>query len=283
MKRKVINTQMSNFKTYEMYKRKYLALAKNVYQFKNLPTYIPKGYLNSELLIKGSIAFFMDEELGLLALPYNIIGTRDVYDRPRQIEVIGFNGYHKVLTQDEFVIMYDNTELVPIYLDVLQYAERISHATRVCDINLEQQKTPRIFKCKNGKEVSLERVLRNIDSNANSIVSYDDNLVDDIETCLMPAPYVADKVSEYKDKLYNEFLTLIGISNVSFEKKERQIKDEIEAQQGGTIASRYSRFTPRLDAVEKINEKWGLNIEVYYYDGLPESKEDFKEGEDNVQ
>ena len=39
--------------------------------------------------------------------------------------------------------------------------------------------------------------------------------------------------------------------------------------QGGTIASRFSRFQPRQDAIDLINKKFGTNIEVEYYDGLP--------------
>ena len=68
---------------------------------------------------------------------------------------------------------------------------------------------------------------------------------------------------------WNEFLRLIGIANMAYQKKERNIRDEITAMQGGTIASRYSRFNPREKAVKQINDKWGLNIEVEYYDGLP--------------
>jgi hypothetical protein len=39
--------------------------------------------------------------------------------------------------------------------------------------------------------------------------------------------------------------------------------------QGGTVASRYSRYEPREKAVKQINEKFGTNIEVRYYDGIP--------------
>ena len=43
--------------------------------------------------------------------------------------------------------------------------------------------------------------------------------------------------------------------------------------QGGTIASRFSRFEPRQRAIKEINEKFGYDIEVEYYDGLPTSNE----------
>lgn len=48
--------------------------------------------------------------------------------------------------------------------------------------------------------------------------------------------------------------------------------------QGGTIASRFSRFEPRQRAVQQINNKFNMNIEVSYYDGVPSTIE---EPEDN--
>ena len=101
MKRKMINTQISNFKTYNMYFRQMLTLAENVFEFKNLPEYIDVSFLNKVLLRQGSIAFFKDEVLGLIALPYNTIGKEDVYGRPTTIEVFGSNGYTRKLTPEE--------------------------------------------------------------------------------------------------------------------------------------------------------------------------------------
>lgn len=63
---------------------------------------------------------------------------------------------------------------------------------------------------------------------------------------------------------------------MNFQKKERNIKDEVLASQGGTIASRYSRFEPRKKAIDEINRKFGTDIEVKYYDGLPTTEENFE-------
>ena len=97
MKRKLINSQLSNFKTYEMYRRQLMTLAENVFEFKNLPEFIDTAYLNKNLLRKGSIAFFKDEVMGLLALPYINSGKLDVYGRPTGIKVMARNGYSKTL------------------------------------------------------------------------------------------------------------------------------------------------------------------------------------------
>ena len=112
-------------------------------------------------------------------------------------------------------------------------------------------------------------MVNNVDGFEDVILTYKDIDLDDTTLTLEPAPYVADKINLDKDKIYNEFLRLIGIANLSYQKKERNIKDEITAMQGETVASRYSRFEPRKKAIDLINKKWNLNIEVEYYDGIP--------------
>ena len=118
----------------------------------------------------------------------------------------------------------------------------------------------------------------------NTVLTYDDINLDDIQLVLEPAPYVADKIDIQKEKIWNEFLRLIGIANMNFQKKERNIKDEVFASQGGTVASRYSRFEPRKKAIEEINEKFETNIKVKYYDGIPTSeKEEIEDTEMEVE
>ena len=125
MAKRIVNSQLSNFSTYKMYERQLLTLAENVFEFINLPEFIDVPYLNKNLLRKGSIAFFYDEIMGLLALPYAAIGGLDVYGRPQKIQVISRNGYTRTLNKGEFVIMYDNNGQYPLFLDIIQYAERL--------------------------------------------------------------------------------------------------------------------------------------------------------------
>ena len=294
MKRKIINSQLSNYATYEMYKRQLLTLAENVFEFINMPKYIDISFLNKTLLRQGSIAFFIDDVLGLLALPYQNIGKLDVYGRPDKIQVISQNGYTKFLNnKDDFVIMYDNNGRYPLYLDILQYAERLGLDTRTIDINIAQQKTPRFWKTKTEKVKTIQDLSNNVDAMENVIIAYDDLDFDDTTLVLAPAPYVADKIDLHKEKDWNEFLRLIGIANMNFQKKERNIKDEVLLSQGGTVASRYSRFEPRQKAIDEINEKFKKkvlldgtpvlknNLEVRFYDGLPTSIDEM-EVEENV-
>ena len=274
MRKKLINSQISNFKTYLMYQREMLTLAENVFEFENLPAYIDVAFLNKTLLRNGAIAFFKDEVLGLIALPFNTVGTLDIYGRPNEIEVYGEDskGYHRKLKQDEYVIMYDNNGRYPLYLDICQMAERISLCVRTIDINMIHQRTPRIWKTDSDKALSVKSMINNIDSMQEDIAVYDSMGVNDVSAVLAPAPYVADKIDNHLDQLWKEFYRLIGVANLQEQKKERLIQDEMSASQGGTIASRYARFEPRENAIRKINEKFKTNISVHYYDGEPDSR-----------
>lgn len=274
MQKRFINSQLNNYKTYLMYRRQLLSLAENVFEFKGLPEFIDVSYLNAQLVINGSIAFFYDDILGLLALPYANYGGLDVYGRPKQIQVYSNTGYNKKLNYGEFVIMYDNNGHYPLLADIIQYAERIAMNTRTSDINISQQRTPRFWKTKTENLKSIQDLVNNVDSNSETVIAYDNLDLDDTTLVLEPAPFVADKIDQHQEKIWNEFLRLIGISNLSYQKKERNIKDEINAMQGGTIASRFSRFEPRQRAVQQINNKFNMNIEVSYYDGVPSTIEE---------
>ena len=279
MRKKLINSQLTNMKTYIMYRDEMLTLAENVFEFKNLPEFIDVSYLNKVLLRNGSIAFFKDEVLGVIALPYDVIGNFDIYGRPREIMCRAANGtYYKKLKYGEFVIMYDNNGRYPIYIDILQMAERISLSKRTIDVNIVQQRTPRIWKTSQDKKRTLQDMLSEIDGMEENIATYESIDIDDMNVILAPAPYVADKIDLHLDKEWAEFYRLIGVANLIEQKKERMIKDEMSASQGGTIASRFSRFEPRKRAIEEINKKFKTNIEVSYYDGDPSS---IKEDEEN--
>jgi len=270
MRKKLINSQLTNMKTYLMYREEMLTLAENVFEFKNLPEYIDVSYLNKTLLRNGSIAFFMDEVLGLIALPYDVIGNFDIYGRPITIMCRSANGtYYKKLNRGEFVIMYDNNGKQPLFLDICQMAERIALSKRTIDVNIVQQRTPRIWKTSQDKKRTLQDMLSNIDGMEENIATYESIDIDDMNVVLAPAPYVADKIDMHLDKEWAEFYRLIGVANLIEQKKERMIRDEMTASQGGTIASRFSRFEPRKRAIDEINKKFGTNIEVSFYDGEP--------------
>lgn len=278
MNKQLIRSQATSKKTCDMYRREMTTLAQNVFEFKNMPEFIDIAYLNRILVYNGSIAFFYDDVLkSVIALPYDVKGKLDIYNRPKTIMARSANGqYYRNLGEGEFVIMYDNSGRYPIFNDIFQLADRIALCVRVQDVNVFQQKTPRYWLTNKDNELSVKNALNDIDGFMENVLAYKTLDLENLSSVQAPAPYVTDKIDDHLEKLWGEFFRLIGVANIREQKKERMIVDEMTASQGGTIASRYSRFEPRRKAIEEINKKWGLNIEVKYYDGSPSSKEDEK-------
>ena len=278
MKQKSINSQITNYKTVINYKNRMLGLAQNVFQFKNMDSFIDMSMVNRTLISQGSIAFFYDEVVKqLVALPYTIVGSLDYYGRPQAIRPIPYFGvYNRTLyaRKKEFVIMWDNEAHLPIYSDIIESAKRIALIKRNIDINIAQQSTNRVWKTTEDKKLSLERALQEVDSKVNTIITYDDLDLNEIGGILSVAPFVADKLNDAKKEEWSEFLETIGITSNMINKKERLITDEVFTSMGGTIASRYNRFESRRKAVELINEYFNQNIEVEFYDGLPTTIKD---------
>lgn len=304
MKKSLINTQISNVLTIDSYRRRMCNMAENVLLIKELPEYVDSGYVNKILLKDGAIVFFVDELYGLLALPYFNITMRDMYGRPQQVRVHGENGlYQRTLSniniykdedgneiiepkeEPEFVIMYDNQSRLSLYPDILQLSTRIGNIQRIQDINILQQKTPRIWNTSDEQVRSLKDALNMIDGNESVVMTLSPNMMKDTNCILEPAPYLADKLHDAKQELWNEFLTMIGVANTSFQKKERNITDEVQYSQGGTIANRYNRFEARKKAIDLINKYLvprhnaieGIapikDLQVEFYDGLPTTLE----------
>lgn len=273
MKQKTIEAQLNNYRTTVNYKNKMLSLALNVFQFKNIDPFIDMAKVNMTLFQTGSVAFFYDEIAGkLMAMPYTIVGSLDYYGRPQAIRPLPYFGaYNRTLyaKNKEFVIMWDNEAHIPLYPDLIASAKRMAQIKRAIDINVAQQNTNRYWKTSEDKRISLERALQQVDSNVNTIITYDDLDLNEIGGILAVAPFVADKLNDAKKEEWTEFLETIGVTSNMVNKKERLITDEVFTSMGGTIASRYNRYESRRKAVELINEYFNQNIEVEFYDGLP--------------
>ena len=76
------------------------------------------------------------------------------------------------------------------------------------------------------------------------------------------APYLLDKLQDYKNELRSELLTFLGINNNNIVKKERLITDEVNANNELISIMLDLMYDLRKKACEEINNKFGLNITV---------------------
>lgn len=259
---------LQNQRSYLQYVNRLTELSISMFEWKNLPNTIDARFLELALFNDGMAVFFKDEVMGYLGLQVMIGGTLDVYRIPITRTAFAQNGYQMKLDQSNSVIIFNNMLHTNSILDVQEMSKRLYEIQRTIDVNVIQQKTPKIITCTENQRLVMKNLYAQYMGNEPFIFG-DKNLdLSGIKTFDTTSPYVADKLYDLKTQYWNEALTYLGISNVNTVKKERMITDEVQRNLGGTIASRYSRLFMRQQACEQINKMFGLNISVDYREDM---------------
>lgn len=271
-----------NNSTYIQYLERLTELAISMFEWKNLPDSVDERFLELQLFSRGSAIFFKDEVMGFLCLPCLIKGKLDVYRIPIERQAFAVNGYRKNLNKDDSVIIFNNYLHKNSELMVKNYAMRLWKLDRIIDINANAQKTPVLIKASEQQKLTLMNVYMQWDGN--EPVIFGDRQLDTsgFQVLRTDAPYLCDKLNVLKSNLWNECLTALGIANVNIYKKERLIADEVSRSMGGVIASRYSRLESRRQAADKINQMFGLNIEVNFRDDYRNTDKEFMVEDDSA-
>ncbi len=174
------------------------------------------------------------------------------------------------------VVLYNNLSMLPSYDDLFEFARRLYNLQTTIDINVNAQKTPVLVKATENQRLTMINLYQQYDGNQPFIFADKSLDLDGLSVLSTNAPFVADKLDELKTKTWNEALTYLGVSNVSINKKERLITDEVVRSQGGVVASRYSRLQARQTAIEQFNKIYGTTASVDF-------REDVSEGGDKSE
>lgn len=256
---------VTNTVTYMQYLRRLMELSMSMFEWKNLPSTVDPRYIELRLFETGSVVFFKDDVLGELCLDCIQQGNFDVYGNPLTRRAYScYNNYQKVLSNKDSVIIWNNYLRTNSVTDIQLYAKRLWDLDRSVDVNAKSQKTPILIQCNEKQKLSMKNLYMQYDGNMPAIFADNNIDINGIKVISTQAPYVADKLYQLKNQIWNEALTYLGISNLNINKQERLITDEVSSSQGSTISSRYSRLECRKQAVEKINEMFSLDIEVDY-------------------
>lgn len=285
--RAFISTRNENIRTYRLYLDQILEIAIARYKWNGLPKTIDERFLELTLCGKnGAVLFFKDENIGHLALPCTMSGRFNVYKIPIQRRAYAVNGYQATRDDTNSVIIYSNQlhNGMSVYNRLVQYAKDLYLIDSIIMVNVNAQKTPLMLLADEKQMLTLKNLYMKYDGNQPFIFGDRNDLnPNSIQALVTGAPYVADKLYELKQNIWNEVLTFLGVPNVQMNKKERLITDEVNRGLGGVFASRYSGLLSRRQACDQINEMFGLNLSVEYRnesetDNVKAEAEDTMEG-----
>lgn len=253
------SSALLNNRTYFQYIERLTELAIARFIWNGLPKTVDKRYLELHLFQDGQMVYFNDEAIGDLCLNVTMSGRFDVYGYPViRRAYSSYNNYKRMLKPDNSVIIFNNLLRTNSLLDVKMFALRLYNLDRIIDINANAQKTPVIVLCDEKERLTMKNLYMQYDGNQPFIFGSKDLNLKNLTVLKTDAPYVADKIYELKANIWNEALTYLGISNVTVNKKERLITDEVERSQGGVIANRFPYLMARNEACEKIKDIFGI-------------------------
>lgn len=232
----------------------------NTFQWVNLPDTVDARYMELILCERGKVCFFQDELVGFMVLPVNEYGNLNVYNYPTEHQIYAVNGYNKNRNIENSVVIYNNYLRLPTVLTLSLYAERLSKIQRTIDVNIGACKTPYIIVATENQRLALENAFNQIDENKPALFFTTEMNLDNIKALDLKTPYVSDKLTLLKHDVWNEAMTFLGIENSNTDKKERMITDEVNSNDGQIESSRFNMLDARLEACEKINKMFGLNI-----------------------
>ena len=257
-KRRWQSAELNN-KTYIDYYNRLMELALNVFEWENLPPSVDERFLELTLYEMGYCLYFDDEIIGNLALTCTIGGQLDVYRIPVLRRAYAVNGYNKMCSAKDSVLIFNNYLHTPTQLTIELFARRLYEIERAIDVNVKAQKTPTLILSSEQQRLTMQNLYIFGDKNMD---------IEGIKSLKTDAPFVADKLENLKHQIWNEALTFCGIENSNQDKKERLVSDEVGSNYGNIEAQRNVMLNARKQACKKINTMFRTNIDVHFRSNL---------------
>lgn len=266
------DTAFLNNQTYIYYFNLMQEIYLNLIHYENLPESLETRFIELTLFYRPGIAFFQEDILGeLISLPFNPASEFNIYGNPRRVNVYSqYTGYNETL-DNNYVIMYCNYTRIPPVEAIQLFAWRLYDIERTTDVNLRNQKTPKIIPISEGQRLTWKNVEMQAEGNYPTIPIRKDGGLDEAINAVidMTVPYITDKLDIHKHNIFNEFLTFCGIENGNRDKKQSMTNDEVNGNWGNVEICRNTRLDSRKEAIKKVNKMFGTEIEVAFNSQLP--------------
>lgn len=245
----------------------YRNIALNLYEWDNLPEGMDSRHIEMALLMNGQAFFYDDEELGFICLPCSNSGQMNVYGEPTRLMITGY-GYSVNKHITEGVRILNNPRVMATDITLNYYCTKLAQIDSTINTNLIQQKVPFVFATTKENEFTIKTLYAKMYSGEPAIF-IDQSLMTNgdlnIQSVACESPYLIDKLQQHRLEVEKELLTFLGI-NTTIEKKERLLVDETNANNEQISLNVEIGLREREKACQEINDRYGLNLEVYAKD-----------------
>lgn len=267
-----IDTAYVNNQTYYDYINRFKQVALSQFEWINLPESMNADYLELCLYYFGQASLLKTKEYGFINTKCCSNGKINIYGLPSSLNCFSyeFSENRKLYTglipdEDEYsscILVKNNWEKLPTAGTMELFALRLYEAERTSDVNIKAQKTPIILVGDEQAKLTMKNLYLKYDGNEPVIYADKKQLgTNALMAIKTEAPFIADKIQSYKERIWNEALTFLGIDNISSEKKERLVSAEVNSNNEVVNLNLQARLATRKEACRQFNEYFGLTGE----------------------
>ena len=249
-----------------------LSLAMNRFRWVNLPETCDERYLERTLHMYGcaTICHPTDAPDWWESLKAIAFGKYDAYGVPVKWRGVGFQGTgYDVTPENGEIVYYSQTRTNPWNMLSI-FASKLERYSRTEDVNLTHQQKPWVLIAPQEKRQELINIYKQIAGFEPAILGNKSTweTVDSIKAIDTGVPFIGEDLARAKQNVLFDCLLYLGIPHLSFEKGERMIENEVTANTAATSMMLMDCLSARRRAAEKLNRRFGLDIEVYFNDDL---------------
>lgn len=273
---KFTDSLIINDLTYIDYLDRFKKIALSMFEWVNLPESMNAMWLEKCLYYNGMASLLKDKDYGFINTNCSSNGRINIYGLPTSLNCYSFEyqssrklytGLKDTLTpkqkeymeNNECILVMNNWERIPTCGTMELFAYRLYEAERTADVNIKAQKTPILLVVNEKQRLMLENMFNQYNGNQPALFGDKDQLDEkSLRSINTGAPFVADKIMDYKKEIWNEALTYLGVNNIMVDKKERLVADEANSNNELINLNLQSFLAPRQEACRQFNEKFGF-------------------------
>lgn len=245
----------------------------SVYNFTGIPDEWAANYFKYVLFGIGYVTIFDTDRFGVIPQECTLSDTHTIFYQPRYALVTNpvFSGSRMLEIGRECELI----KLQPDYGSVMDivgtYADLLAVALETANINLMNSKASFIFMAQNKAEAESYKKLYDELAGGKPFAIIGKDLINedgtknwDFFVQNVGQNYITDRILNDMKSIEDQFNTKIGIPNANTQKRERLISSEVMANDIDTQALVNVWLDTMKKDIEKVNNKYGLNLNVEY-------------------
>lgn len=257
------NARKSVMVEYDFHFSKFEQIIRSIFEWKNMPESISLNFIEKTLFYDGMCVFFKRPKTGVFQVAKCTRTNYNAYGEPTSFHTIDWTGESFDVTAQNAVPIYNNVLFQPSAPVVGYFADRLAEVDKTMRVNLNALKCPVVVAVQESQKLSAREFMSKV-KNGQMVIPVDKNFFNEceIQTFDLKAQNHCPDLQLLKRDINNECLTYFSIDNVNVLKKERLVSDEATQNNQERAYNETAMMKPRKEACKKINEMFGLNIDV---------------------